>query len=524
MKVIYSLVCTFLMYSTSLFSQQMPIDFSDNSHSFTVFNENTNVNPPNKFDIFNNEQDNSDKVGRFFIDANNPSDSQGFYIDLSKSINLDTNKIITLDFFKYDGDSHTITVKLEQGGSNPDIEVSATVSGSPSSWSNNIEFNFSNATINATGNYNRLTIFIDKGVANKPPASFHIDDINDGSTVTDPNTLDVIYNNLVWFDEFNGTKIDPNKWHHQTFGPNAGRWFNGELQHYTDSNANSFVTNGNLFIVAKKETKNQNGITLDYTSARLNSKYAFTHGRVDVRAKLPKGNGTWPAIWTLGKNVNETGAYFQTKGFGTTNWPACGEIDIMEHGLHTKNVVSSAIHTPSSSGNTENTSTKALPNVAENFHIYSMNWSPNQITFMIDGVGYYTYNPSSKNTSTWPFDLDQFILLNVAMGGFAGTPDTNFTESAMVIDYVRVYQNNTASTDDFFSAQFLVYPNPASNFISIKSKNFIDKIEIYSCIGQLVLKEEKITKNLNINNLQSGLYLMKIYANNKVATQKILIK
>lgn len=112
----------------------------------------------------------------------------------------------------------------------------------------------------------------------------------------------------------------------------------------------------------------------------------------------------------------------------------------MEHGLGAINQVSSALHTPSSSGNTINTAKKLLPNVAENFHVYSMIWSPNQITFLIDDVSYYTYKPTSKNASTWPFDADQFLLLNVAMGGFSGNPSASFTESAMVIDYVRVYQ------------------------------------------------------------------------------------
>ena len=517
--------------SLPLFSQQLPLDFSDSSHSFIVFDENPNVTPPNKFDIFNNEKDGSDKVGRFFMDANNTNDSQGFYIDLTKSINLDNNKIITLDFFKYDGDSHTITVRLENGSTNPDVEVTSNISGGPSTWSNNISFDFSNATkvsdnvtINATGNYNRLTVFIDKGVSNKPPGTFHMDDINDGSTIADPNALDVIYTDLVWSDEFNSGNLNTDKWHHQTFGPNGGQWFNGELQHYTDSNTNSFVSEGNLHIVAKKETKEQNGVVLDYTSARLNSKYAFTYGRVDVRAKLPLGNGTWPAIWTLGKNINETGAYWQTQGFGTTGWPACGEIDIMEHGLHATNEVSSALHTPSSNGNTVNTAKKALPNVAENFHIYSMNWSPNQITFMIDGVGYYTYNPNTKNAATWPFNLEQFLILNVAMGGFAGTPDANFTQSSMVIDYVRVYQNNTASTNDFFSSKFSIYPNPSSDIIQIKTDENIDKVEIYSALGQSVLTKSGDFKNINISNLKSGIYLIRIYVDENIATKKIIKK
>ena len=256
----------------------------------------------------------------------------------------------------------------------------------------------------------------------------------------DTTEQDVVFENLAWEDDFNNATLDSNKWFHQTIGPNGGKWFNNELQHYTNSELNSFVADGNLHIVAKKETITQNGVSLNYSSARLNSKYAFTYGRVDVRAKLPEGNGTWPAIWTLGKNIDEVGAYWQTQGFGNTNWPACGEIDIMEHGLHATNQVSSALHTPSSSGNTINTATKILPNVAENFHIYSMIWTANEITFLIDDVSYYTYNPSTKNASTWPFDNEQYLLLNLAIGGFSGTPDTNFTESTMVIDYVRIYQ------------------------------------------------------------------------------------
>ena len=336
--------------------------------------------------------------------------------------------------------------------------------------------------------------------------------------------LDVIYSNLVWADEFDGNgAIDATKWHHQTIGPNGGRWFNNELQHYTNSTDNSFVDGGNLNIVAKKENLTQDGVALNYTSARLNSKYAFTYGRVDVRAKLPFGNGTWPAIWTLGKNISEPGAYWQEQGFGTTGWPACGEIDIMEHGLHATNDVSCALHTPSSSGNTQNTATKTLSNVAENFHVYSMNWSPDQITFMIDDVAYYTYNPSIKNSSTWPFDLDQFLLLNIAMGGFSGTPDTDFTETSMVIDYVRVYQNSSLSVDDEFTDKFSIYPNPTADFIAIKTNENIDKVALYSTLGQLLINRDNPTKQIDIKNLKTGLYILKIYSGNKSITKKIII-
>ena len=114
--------------------------------------------------------------------------------------------------------------------------------------------------------------------------------------------------------------------------PGVG-WANGEEQHYTNRIDNSYV-DGSWFlnIVAKKETFTDQNLTKNYTSARLNSKFAFTYCRVDVRAKLPLELGTWQAIWMLGKNINENGGYWD-QVFGTTNWPACGEVDIMEHGI-----------------------------------------------------------------------------------------------------------------------------------------------------------------------------------------------
>jgi len=380
-------------------------------------------------------------------------------------------------------------------------------------------FDFS--TVSGSGQYGRLVIRINDG--SLTPGTFLIDDINDGSLPGDENALDVIYNDLVWSDEFDGNSLDLSKWHHQTFGPNGGQWFNGELQHYTDNPSNSFVSNGNLHIVAKNETVTQNGVTLDYTSARLNSKYAFTYGRVDVRAKLPFGDGTWPAIWTLGKNVAETGAYWETQGFGTTPWPACGEIDIMEHGLHAVNEVSCALHTPSSFGATINTETFPLPDVANNYHVYSMNWSPNQITFMIDGVGYYTYNPVVKDDNTWPFDLDQFILLNVAMGGIAGAIDPNFTQSTMVIDYVRVYQN-VLGTEDFSKDDIKVYPNPASDTLFIESSQDINRVLLFDIQGRAVYSSSDNTEFINLNSFNSGVYFLKIQTRDGFINKKIIIE
>ena len=262
--------------------------------------------------------------------------------------------------------------------------------------------------------------------------------------------VDVVYTDLVWSDEFdtNGA-VNSTKWFHQTQLPLGGSWFSNEVQHYTNRIQNSYVNAGVLNIVALKESFTDQGYTKQYTSARLNSKFAFKYGRVDVRAKVPINAGTWPAIWMLGKNINEDGAYFDAT-YGTTNWPACGEIDIMEHGIFPSqpiNYTQSTLHTPSSFGNSVNNGGTIASDLQNNYHVYSMNWSPFQISFLLDNVIYYTYNPTVKNASTWPFNNEQYLLLNVAMGGTAGTIPSSFTQASMNIDYLRVYQNTLIDTD-----------------------------------------------------------------------------
>jgi len=169
-----------------------------------------------------------------------------------------------------------------------------------------------------------------------------------------------------------------------------------------------------------------------YTSARMKTedRYSFTYGKVEVRAKLPDGGGTWPAIWMLGDNIR------------TIGWPACGEIDIMEHRGNYLGEPSSAIHNLSGYGNTPYVShpPKDL-SVTTRFHTYAINWTKDKIEFIKDDIIHYTYQPRFKDAKNWPFDKNQFIILNVAMGGtLGGNIDPNFTISTMEIDYVRVYQ------------------------------------------------------------------------------------
>ena len=515
------LLITFILNSSMFFSQQLPIEFNSSQDNFIGFDGSS-------FATRNDPLDGANKVGQFHNNGTNKN--QGFYLDVS--VDTDNQKIITLSFYSFDPNNHNILVKLEDPNK-PNIQVKETFSITAAQNWQTITFDFSNAKNSedgtaaaAYGIYSRIAIFIDYDVATA--GTYLIDDISNGTSAPDPNVLDVIYTDLVWFDEFSSVgAIDGDKWFHQTKIPGGGSWYNGEVQHYTNRVENSYIKDGNLHIKAIKESFTDQGHTKQYTSARLNSKYAYTYGRLDVRAKLPFGNGTWPAIWTLGQNIPENGGYWQTQGYSQINagWPICGEIDVMEHGLHETNESSSALHTPSSYGNTINNAQKMLDDVANEYHIYSMNWSPNQITFLIDEVAFYTYKPSVKNGETWPFNKAQYLLLNVAMGGYAGEIASDFTNSSMVIDYVKVYQNtSTASVDEGFNSQFSISPNPASDLISIHTNKLIDKVELYSIIGQLVLLEEITTKHINTQQVKPGLYLMKIYSDDKITTKKILIK
>ncbi|MFD0990519.1 glycoside hydrolase family 16 protein [Mariniflexile jejuense] len=236
---------------------------------------------------------------------------------------------------------------------------------------------------------------------------------------------------LIWSDEFNTNGApDVTKWGYDLGNgcPTNCGWGNGEKEFYTNRTDNVKVENGVLKIIAKKE--NYQGS--EYTSARLltKGKFDFTYGRVDVRAKLPSGAGTWPAIWMLGANIDAVG------------WPACGEIDIMEHWGYNPTFISSATHTPSCSGGCANTKVgeTTITDYATQFHVYSLEWTETELKFLIDNVVKYSYKPAVRNSSTWPYTAPQFLILNVAMGGSWFSIDPNFTESVMEVDYVKVYQ------------------------------------------------------------------------------------
>ncbi len=238
-------------------------------------------------------------------------------------------------------------------------------------------------------------------------------------TTTQPVQNPVVdYTNLVFSDEFDiDGAPDTTKWGYDL---GAGGWGNAEAQTYTDAPANATVSGGNLVITAIKSGSN-------YTSARLKSenKFEFTYGKVEVRAKLPTGGGTWPAIWMLGED------------YATNTWPGCGEIDIMEHKGNVPNVIHGTLHYPGNSGGNGNGNTTIIANASSEFHVYKAIWSPTSIQIFVDDVLFH----SVPNSNALPFNHDFFLILNVAMGGtFGGAIDSSFTQSAMEIDYVRVYQ------------------------------------------------------------------------------------
>lgn len=243
---------------------------------------------------------------------------------------------------------------------------------------------------------------------------------------------------LVWSDEFAGaanSAPDPVKWNYDLGG---GGWGNNERQVYTNSTNNAFQDgNGNLIIRAISA----NG---GYTSARLKTldRFAFTYGKVVGRLKVPYAQGVWPAFWMLGANISQVG------------WPACGEIDIMENfgrqtGDESRN--RAAVHGPGYSGGNPVSAVYNLPGaakVAEDFHVYAVEWGPNSIEFSVDGKAFLKVTPASiPSGAAWPFDKPHFILLNLAIGGNpSGYPDatTPFPQD-YVIDYVRVYQAQTVA-------------------------------------------------------------------------------
>lgn len=235
----------------------------------------------------------------------------------------------------------------------------------------------------------------------------------------------------MWFDEFEKNGLpDLAKWNYDTEA-NATGWYNHEQQYYAAKRLeNSRVEGGKLILTARKEslTTAQDFGNQKYTSARLitRGKASWTYGFFEVRAKLPGGVGTWPAIWMLG-----------TVG----QWPDCGEIDIMEQVGKAPDKVHGTIHNRSTAGTCGNGSEIQLPDACTAFHNYQLTWTSEDLSIGVDGKIFHTYKNQQNGTASWPFDQPQYLLLNLAVGGdMAGPIDDTIFPRQMEIEYVRVYQ------------------------------------------------------------------------------------
>lgn len=261
------------------------------------------------------------------------------------------------------------------------------------------------------------------------------------NSITDTNPNDTIPSipgwQLVWNDEFSGTNIDPSKWTHEVNGNGGG---NNELQYYTDRDLNSLIIDGNLVIVAKKEEYSVGNKTWNYTSARLNSrkKADWKYGRFDIRAKLPYGQGLWPAIWMMPTNSVYGG------------WAASGEIDIMELlGQEPTRIYGTLHYGGSYPNNTHTGSSLKLTsgdNFTEKYHLFTLEWEENEFRWYVDGHLYLTQNDWYTDAAPYPapFDQEFYLILNVAVGGnWPGNPDAStYFPQVMVIDYIRVYKKS----------------------------------------------------------------------------------
>jgi|AntRauTorcE11898_2_1112593.scaffolds.fasta_scaffold00181_16 beta-glucanase (GH16 family) len=239
---------------------------------------------------------------------------------------------------------------------------------------------------------------------------------------------------LVWQDEFDGNGLpDDEKWGYDIGG---NGWGNNELQYYTEADTNNArVEDGKLIIEAHKETYSGN----DYTSARLitKNKGDWKYGRIEVRAKVPAGRGTWPAVWMLPTDWEYGG------------WPSSGEIDIMEYVGYQPNVIHQSVHTQTYNhqSGTEITKSSNVETAEEEFHLYAIEWKENKIDFFVDGRLRLTFE-NEGTWQKWPFDKRFHLLLNVAIGGDWGGAqgvDDSIFPVQMEVDYVRVYQQ----ADDF---------------------------------------------------------------------------
>jgi len=292
------------------------------------------------------------------------------------------------------------------------------------------------------------------------------------------DTADAAIGGITWSDEFNGaagTSVDPAKW---KFDIGGSGWGNDERQYYTNSTSNVYHDGqGHLAITARRDNPGNYQChygRCEYTSGRILTadKFAQTYGRFEASIKIPRGQGIWPAFWMLGGN----------------NWPTTGEIDIMENVGKEPNTVYGTVHGPGySAGASVSGSRNIGAPLADAFHTYRVDWSPNLIVWYLDGNEYFRVTPSSLRGNQWVFDHNFFMILNVAVGGYwPGYPDgSTQMPQTMLVDYVRVsaWTNDGGTTPPPATGATALRSNFSNRCIDIPNASAVDgaRLQLWDC-------------------------------------------
>jgi beta-glucanase (GH16 family) len=325
--------------------------------------------------------------------------------------------------------------------------------------------------------------------------------------------------NLAWSDEFDGTSINRTNW---TYDIGSGGWGNQELQYYTTRTDNATVKNGNLLIIAKKESYGGTA----YTSARLKTLglKSWTYGKFEGRMKFPKEQGIWPGFWMLGNN------------FPTAGWPQCGEIDIMEH-VSLSTDINGTMHWKDLSGQHAQAGGFTYCNV-EQYHIYAVEWDAKSIKWYLDGKKYYEVSILNNVAGTDEMHLPFFYIINLAVGGtWPGNPNATTTfPDTLYVDYIRAYQLSTSSASIQDNNKFSLsqnFPNPFSSkttfSYNLPSKSLIS-LKVFDVTGKevaTIVSEDapagNYSKEWDASNLPGGIYFCKLKAGSFVETKKITL-
>lgn len=338
---------------------------------------------------------------------------------------------------------------------------------------------------------------------------------------------------MVWNDEFDGPEIDLDKWDYDTGGHG---WGNNEAQYYTDTANNSFIEDGNLIIKARL----QNYAGSNYTSARMVTRDQgdWTYGKLVIRAKIPAGVGTWPAIWMLPTDWVYGG------------WPYSGEIDIMEHVGFDQNMIHGTAHTETYNwwnGIPPPGGSIYIDDASTNFHEYIVEWDEDYLRWYVDDTPYFTYlNDQTGDHATWPFDQRFHLLLNIAIGGTWGGQegiDDGIFPVQMEVDYVRVYESVPVASSDavVLSANYELfsnYPNPFNPTTSLSytlpEKSHVT-LTVFDLLGNEIIRLVNSTQEAGYKKLQwsatdkygapveAGIYLYQLHTNEFVQTRKMLL-